>query len=120
MEEQNSNFNSKRTTIVGVALILLAAIVAIMASSLSWTSMSKWTSMSDTTVSSQERPSETMHFTPGFHHIETSDESEYLNALTEIDAYGADGSVEIVDISIVYSASTVTPHYHITYKVWLN
>ena len=76
----------------------------------------------NTVAAGYETPTEgsEMHFTPGYHHFETSAESEYLNALTEIDAYGVDGSVEIVDISIVYSASTVTPHYHITYKIWLN
>ena len=76
----------------------------------------------NTVAAGYETPTEgsEMYFTLGFHHFETSDESEYLNALTEIDAYDADGSAEIVDISIVYSASTVTPHYHITYKVWLN
>lgn len=120
MEEDNRSYNQKGAKIVGVVFIILAGIVAIMASSLSWSIMSKWTNMTDAVSTSQNNHSETMHFTPGFHHFETYDESEYLSALTEIDAYGADGSVEIVDISIVYSAHTVTPHYHITYKVWLN
>ena len=76
--------------------------------------------MSVNALKLQEETSEAMHFTPGFHHFETANENAYLNALTKIDAYGADGKIEIVDISIVYSANTVTPHYHITYKIWSN
>lgn len=88
----------------GMVLIALTGILGIMV-------------MSVNALKLQEETSEAMHFTPGFHHFETNNENTYLNALTEIDAYGADGEIEIVDISIIYTGNRFTPHYHITYKV---
>ena len=110
MEGQNKNNRQRGGTIAGAVLIAFVGVVLII---LIW-------SMAVTVMNAlkpHEETSETMQFTPGFHHFETNNENTYLNALTEIDAYGADGKIEIVDISIVYSANTVTPHYHITYKV---
>lgn len=125
MEEQNKGKAQRRTTIVGLIFIILAGMAALTGMAMTVSSMTAFSSFSGTstanaTYQSLAETSETMYFTPGFHHFETIDEAEYLNALTQIDAYGAGGKTELVDVSIVYSAGSVSPHYHITYKVWLN
>ena len=125
MEGQNKNNGQRGRTIVGVILIALAGMAALTAIAMTVDTMTAFKSFHGTDIAnapyqSQEASSEAMHFTPGFHHFETTDENAYLNALAEIDAYGADGKTEIVDITIVHSQTTGTPHYHITYKVWLN
>lgn len=125
MEEQNKGKAQKRTTIVGLIFIILAGMAALTGMAMTVSSMTAFRSFSGTstanaTYQSLAETSETMHFTPGFHHFETIDEAEYLNALTQIDAYGADGKTELVDVSIVHRQTTGSPHYHITYKVWLN
>lgn len=125
MEEQNKGKAQRGTTIVGLVFVVMAGMAALTGMAMTVSSMTAFSSFSgastaNATYQSLAETSETMHFTPGFHHFETIDEGEYLNALAKIDAYGADGKTELVDVSIVYSASSVSPHYHITYKVWLN
>ena len=124
MGEQSRSDSQRWTTIVGVTLIILAGLAALTVMVMTVKAMSGYTPFFGTSrvEAAYKIPTESteMHFTPGFHHFETIDEAEYLNALTQIDTYGADGKTELVDVSIVYSAGSVSPHYHITYKVWLN
>ena len=57
-----------------------------------------------------------LHFTPGFHHVEALNESDYIATLTELDTYKEQYNIDIIDISIINNPVTNLPHYHITYE----